>query len=613
MTKCKLCNIDIPDGMEYCQDCLEDNNAKSDESYLDDLLKTVINTSNGNTSNSNISNNKVFKKNNLENIKTIDNEIIPNDNELTNIKKQEEILLKNENDLGQEDYYDNTEDILSLIQDYTENDDILNDELLNNDDNNEPEQDINSEMDDADEDLLALLGMISGQDEPDTKKDENLLSLDENEELWKTEATDEGLLSLDESEELWKNEALDENLLSLDENEYLWESEVANDIQTKNDDILAIDDLLDNESSEINNIPLPYNENEKQDRPRDVGKVFSDVVSALDSLDDRNILDLIPELEKESNKNKNKIKNKKTFWQRLFGEKASIEEDTEDLSQTDKKKESQKKEVIKKKDKDIATQKKESQKKVSKKKVNQKKIKATKIKSDKDEIQANNVDVENNTNKSKKASKKAIEKASKKEIKKANKAAKKKTNSVAQIIEEIEDIEETSGKLSRVRITFVMSIFAIILIFVIIGSNSYSYSLGIKNATEYFAGQRYTQAYNEVYGLDIKEKDVEIYDKIMTVMFVNKQLNSYNNYYELEQYPQALDSLLKGLTRYDKYIKLAKELGIKSDLDSIKVQIISELKTKFNISEEEAIVLNEKEDQTKYSTNVFNAVTIKME
>ena len=98
----------------------------------------------------------------------------------------------------------------------------------------------------------------------------------------------------------------------------------------------------------------------------------------------------------------------------------------------------------------------------------------------------------------------------------------------------------------------------------------FSYSLSIKNATDYLGRHKYTQAYNEVYGIDLKDEDIELYDKIMTIMFVNKQLNSYNCYYHMRKYPEALDSLLKGLQRYDKYAELATMLGIKTDLDYVR-------------------------------------------
>ena len=43
MAKCRSCGIDIPDGSEYCAECLSKlNTAKTSESYLDSLLSAVM-------------------------------------------------------------------------------------------------------------------------------------------------------------------------------------------------------------------------------------------------------------------------------------------------------------------------------------------------------------------------------------------------------------------------------------------------------------------------------------------------------------------------------------------------------------------------------------------
>ena len=94
----------------------------------------------------------------------------------------------------------------------------------------------------------------------------------------------------------------------------------------------------------------------------------------------------------------------------------------------------------------------------------------------------------------------------------------------------------------------------------------------------------------------------------MTVMYVNKQLESYNNYMGLEMYPEALDSLIKGLKRYEKYIEHAENLGIKSDLDYVRKHMLTELKRKFNLSEKRAMKLVSMKDQTKYSIKIYDIV-----
>ena len=80
-------------------------------------------------------------------------------------------------------------------------------------------------------------------------------------------------------------------------------------------------------------------------------------------------------------------------------------------------------------------------------------------------------------------------------------------------------------------------------------------------------------------------------EKIMTVMFVNKELNSYNSQMILEDYQAALHSLLLGLYRYGKYYEKAIPLGIDRDMDYVRTQILKELESTFKVSEDKAEVL----------------------
>ncbi len=166
------------------------------------------------------------------------------------------------------------------------------------------------------------------------------------------------------------------------------------------------------------------------------------------------------------------------------------------------------------------------------------------------------------------------------------------------------------GRINRVGASFVFLFFAALAALVVFGSNQFTYANSIKNAGNYFDRQKYNKAYHEVSGLEIKMKDEEIYNKIMTVMFVNKELNSYNNYFGIQHYEEALDSLLKGLKRYDKYIALARELGIESDLRYVRRQILAELKRTYNITEKKALQLNSIEDQEEYSSKVIHAAKV---
>ncbi len=197
----------------------------------------------------------------------------------------------------------------------------------------------------------------------------------------------------------------------------------------------------------------------------------------------------------------------------------------------------------------------------------------------------------------------------KKAEKKKAKAEKKKAK---QAIEVIDEINEDPGRINRMGAAIVFIFFGALASILILGTNIMSYTLNIQHAEDYFSKQKYTEAYYEVYGVELKDEDLELYEKIATVMFVNKQLNSYNNYYNIREYPQALDSLLKGLKRYDKYIELARMLGVESDLNYVREQILAELNKKFNLTEEEAVRLNTIPSMKDYSLAVYDVVFEKM-
>jgi len=179
------------------------------------------------------------------------------------------------------------------------------------------------------------------------------------------------------------------------------------------------------------------------------------------------------------------------------------------------------------------------------------------------------------------------QKALAKEEKKARKLEEAK-----QILEEMKDT-----RINRVGATIVFIFFAICAFVILTGSEIFGYTISIKSAETNFNKaynnnvKYYTDAYNDIYGLEIKPEDQVLSEKIMTVMFVNKELNSYNSHMVMEDYHSALHSLLLGLYRYGKYYEKAVPLGIDRDMDYVRTQILKELDAKFDVSEDEAELL----------------------
>lgn len=206
--------------------------------------------------------------------------------------------------------------------------------------------------------------------------------------------------------------------------------------------------------------------------------------------------------------------------------------------------------------------------------------------------------------KEEKAAKTAEKKAKKTETKKAKAEAKaaKKAEKDAQIEEEA---KQEYNKINKKGAAVVLLAFACIGFVVIWGTERFAYSSSINQAEDYFARRKYTKAYNQISGLDVKKADQEIANRIKTVMYVNKEYDSYSNYYTIQYYAEALNSLLNGLTKYDMYIEQASELGVKSDLQYVKSQIVNDLKDKYQLDEKSAKKLTQIEDQEEYSNKVI--------
>ena len=204
------------------------------------------------------------------------------------------------------------------------------------------------------------------------------------------------------------------------------------------------------------------------------------------------------------------------------------------------------------------------------------------------------------------ARKKAEEKRAKAEEKRIQKDKKEQAKRAL-----LAEIEENEGKINKFGASIIIVMFAAVLCLITIGTSYYNYKISIDKAQFDFDLQRYDDAYNDVYGLEIKEEDMELYDKIMTVQYVNVQLLSYMRYHSLDMDAEALDSLMKGLRRYEKFIQHGTELGVKKDLNYLKTQIVEQLDEVFGIDEATAYAMLALETQEEYSAQIYEIISKK--
>lgn len=653
MAICKQCGVEIPDGQELCENCMKSqlNTPNTDESYLDNLLQSISLPPENKvvSDNNNLINDDLLEDINLEELENdflddididkLENDVIKDinleelknetledidldalqDNSLGDINLEESKSLEETNEetnlkglqresdeninfdeledvpiaeaknieISQNDRSEETildDNISNFVLEDMHLEDVVNDTLVDTNDDTTLE-----ELDDTSETSIEISeedNKNSNDMEPTVGTENIMLEEDVKEELDDVvgsllndlDSSGGASLSEDEIENMSEeitSEAEDQNgnetdpmgdvedLLGILASEAMEEGETLNsgiDEVKKEDtaeDIFSLDNIGD-----IENLLEDVPEDTAEENEEEKRKIFSELEQTGDSLE-TNILEDLPS-EKE-------LEKKKGIIHRLFG---NIFDDKS--KKTHKKLEEDEEKSLQKK------QTKKEKKEAKKAAKNDPAVKA-----------------EQEAKKKEKEAKKAEAKAIKAEKKKEKEEKKKQ-----RLAQEEEEAKKDQGRINPIGAAIVFILAGAATVFVVFGSKSFSYSKSLNEAEKYFAGRDYALAYEEVRGIDIKDKDLETYDKIVTVMYVNKQLNSYNNYYNMKMYPQALDSLLKGLKKYDEYIVTAKKLGVQSDFEYLKKQIIKEMKRVFKLNESQAYKIIDNVDQEIYSQKV---------
>lgn len=129
---------------------------------------------------------------------------------------------------------------------------------------------------------------------------------------------------------------------------------------------------------------------------------------------------------------------------------------------------------------------------------------------------------------------------------------------------------------------------AVLVAAVIFGSRFLVYHNTVKDAREYFESGNYPAAYKSLSGIDVREKDSDLYMKVRTVMIVYNGLESYENYIALGDVPHALDALIMSVGRKNRNEELAIRYEVTNEVNVVYNRLISML-DKYGISEAQAL------------------------
>lgn len=139
-------------------------------------------------------------------------------------------------------------------------------------------------------------------------------------------------------------------------------------------------------------------------------------------------------------------------------------------------------------------------------------------------------------------------------------------------------------------VLFVMFIAGIVVLIQVLNF-SFNYNDKVSQAKAYYENEDYDKAYSKLNGLKLNGGDKTLYEQASVLMYVQRQYDSYQNYKKLNMNTEALNALIKGVSRYREYGTQAKELGVYEKMNAIYSAIISELQSTYKISETEAISL----------------------
>ena len=311
----------------------------------------------------------------------------------------------------------------------------------------------------------------------------------------------------------------------------------------------------DETSSEDDSILDLLNMMSEDEDLKDIGDLLKESDSAMDLSEDELFGEpsMSETTELENVVEQGEKEKKPGFFARLFGKK----KETENVSQKGDENEQIIKEVeeeIKEEEKKAEEKKRKKQEKKDKKKKD-KKGKAAE-EGEEDEVEAK---------------------------KKEKKPKKKKEKPPKEIVS-----QRKEPPLPKKPVILILLMAASILALVLISHNFISYQSSISKADSSFIKRNYEEAFQNILGVEVKEQDKELYDRIRIMMKLEAKYNMYLAHIECEQYDEALNDLIMGVVKYKQYAKDANELGITQAFEDEYALIVEQMNLVYGVDPEQA-------------------------
>lgn len=211
-------------------------------------------------------------------------------------------------------------------------------------------------------------------------------------------------------------------------------------------------------------------------------------------------------------------------------------------------------------------------------------------------------------------------KKEKEQAKKEKAEAKKKKAKKAPKPKKIKEPDEVI-KIPGIFIVFAFSFILIVVLVAKIGGEYYAYNEKFYEAVSLYVygndlkdgetldkeayESKFSDAYNLIYGLEMKEKDHQVfYDQLTTIELMDCHYQAYKSFMMMEDYAHGLDSLVKAIKMYDKYQNQARDLKCFDEMTVVLGWVDTGLNTTYGISQSVARELSMIKDDDDYAVKV---------
>lgn len=221
-------------------------------------------------------------------------------------------------------------------------------------------------------------------------------------------------------------------------------------------------------------------------------------------------------------------------------------------------------------------------------------------------------DLEKDEKKKQKKEKKE-QKKEKKEQKKKEKEEKKKLKAQEEALKPKKEKKPKKPKevvpkgkpLPKGPVFLIFLMVASVVVLIYLGSTLVGYSTAMTQAEDMYDKGEYVEAYHLLRGMEIKEIDQEFYDKTRLTAYLQNEMDSYEVYIERRMYPDALNSLIHLVGKYDKYAEEAAGVGASAEYEQLLAQAVEALEATFQSGLEEAEEIYAMPERDEYTARLY--------